>query len=145
MAQINDTTGFAEVLQEISDSGNPLLTMPRMICQEMMELEVNQQLNADRRQRIEGRTGNRSGYQDRRLDTRFGMLNLDVPRVHSGEIRRMTRKVGIFPNKASYVRLVYSYILEYTEDWAYERVYLSPESLRKMLEEETTEGQDTAV
>ena len=27
MAQIHDTTGFAEVLQEISESGNPLLTM----------------------------------------------------------------------------------------------------------------------
>ena len=47
MAQANDTTGFAEVLQEISESGNPLLTMLRIICQEMMELEVNQQLNAD--------------------------------------------------------------------------------------------------
>ena len=84
MAQINDTTGFAEALQEISESGNPLLTMLRMICQEMMELEVNQQLNADRSQRTEGRTGYRSGYRERRLDTRLGTLNLDVPKVRNG-------------------------------------------------------------
>ena len=61
------------------------------------------------------------------------------------EIRRRTRVVGIFPNEASYVRLVCSYILEYAEDWAYERVYLSPGSIRKMLEGESTEGQDTAA
>lgn len=84
MAQIHDTTGFAEVLQEISESGNPLLTMLRMICQEMMELEVNQQLNADRSQRTEGRTGYRSGYRERRMDTRLGTLNLDVPKVRNG-------------------------------------------------------------
>ena len=42
MAQEHDTTGFMEVLQEISESGNPLLTMLRMMCQEFMELEVSQ-------------------------------------------------------------------------------------------------------
>ena len=56
MAHINDTTELTEVLQEISESGNPLLAMLRMICQEMMELEVNQQLHADRCQRTEERT-----------------------------------------------------------------------------------------
>lgn len=84
MAQVNNTTGFAEVLQEISESGNPLLTMLRMICQEMMELEVNQQIKADRSQRTEERTGYRSGYRERRLDTRLGTLNLDVPKVRNG-------------------------------------------------------------
>ncbi len=84
MTQAHDTTGFSKVLQEISESGNPLLTMLRMICQEMMELEVNQQLNADRSQRNEGRTGYRSGYRERRLDTRLGTLKLDVPKVRKG-------------------------------------------------------------
>ncbi len=59
----------------------------------------------------------------------------DCRRPPNKEIRRRTRVVGIFPNEASYMRLVCSYILEYAEDWAYERVYLSPESLRKMLED----------
>ena len=61
------------------------------------------------------------------------------------EIRRRTRVVGIFPNEASYVRLVCSYILEYAEDWAYERVYLSPESIRKMLDEPATDTKGNAA
>lgn len=84
MAQEHDTTDFAEVLQEISESGNPLLTMLRMICQEFMEMEVSQKLSADRSERTEGRSGYRSGYRDRRLDTRLGTLNLSVPKIRSG-------------------------------------------------------------
>ena len=84
MAQAHDTTGFNEVLQEISESGNPLLTMLRMICQEFMELEVSQKISADRSERSEGRSGYRSGYRDRRLDTRLGTLNLSIPKLRSG-------------------------------------------------------------
>ena len=84
MAQEHDTTGFMEVLQEISESGNPLLTMLRMMCQEFMEMEVSQKLSADRSERTEGRSGYRSGYRDRRLDTRLGTLNLSVPKIRSG-------------------------------------------------------------
>ena len=61
------------------------------------------------------------------------------------EIRRRTRVVGIFPNEASYERLVCSYILEYAEDWAYERVYLSPESIQKMLEDSAEDSKDSAA
>ncbi len=74
MAQAHDTTGFDEVLQEISESRNPLLTMLRMICQEFMELEVSKKISADRSERCGERTGYRSGYRDRRLDTRLGTL-----------------------------------------------------------------------
>lgn len=84
MAQAHDTTGLNEVLQEISESGNPLLTMLRMICQEVMELEVSQKINADRSERSEDRIGYRSGYRDRRLDTRLGTLNLTIPKLRSG-------------------------------------------------------------
>ncbi len=84
MAQVNDTIEFAEALQEISESGNPLLTMLRMICQEFMELEVSQKISADRSERSEERTGYRSGYRDRRLDTRLGTLNLSIPKLRSG-------------------------------------------------------------
>ena len=84
MAQTHDTTEIAEVLREISESGNPLLTMLRMICQEFMELEVSQKISAERSERTEGRTGYRSGYRDRRLDSRLGTLNLSVPKLRSG-------------------------------------------------------------
>lgn len=84
MAQTHDTTGFNEVLQEISESGNPLLTMLRMVCQEFMELEVSQKISAERSERSEGRCGYRSGYRDRRLDTRLGTLNLSIPKLRNG-------------------------------------------------------------
>ena len=84
MAKTHDTTEFAEVLQEISESGNPLLTMLRMICEEFMELEVSQKISAERSERSEERTGYRSGYRNRRLDTRLGTLHLSIPKLRSG-------------------------------------------------------------
>ena len=57
----------------------------------------------------------------------------------------VTRVVGIFPNEASYMRLVCSYILEYAEEWAYERVYLSPESIRKMMDEQIADTKGNAA
>ncbi len=84
MAQPHDTTEFNEVLQEISESGNPLLTMLRMICQEFMELEASRKISADRSERSGERSGYRSGNRDRRLDTRLGMLTLSIPKLRTG-------------------------------------------------------------
>lgn len=41
------------------------------------------------------------------------------------EIRRRTSAVGIFLNLDSYTRLVTTYLMEYAEDWASSRAYLS--------------------
>ena len=49
------------------------------------------------------------------------------------EIRRRTRVVGIFPNPESYVRLMTAYLIEYAEDWAVSRTYLSEQSLQGLL------------
>ena len=49
------------------------------------------------------------------------------------EIRRRTKVVGIFPNTKSYLRLVGSYILEYTEDWGCDRCYINPLVLQQMM------------
>lgn len=45
------------------------------------------------------------------------------------EIRRRTKVIGIFPNPASYVRLVTVYLMEYAEDWSVSRAYMSEASL----------------
>ena len=47
------------------------------------------------------------------------------------EIRRRTKVVGIFPSMDSYVRLVTSYLIEYSEDWSSGRSYINP----KIIEE----------
>ena len=42
------------------------------------------------------------------------------------EIRRRTNVVGIFPSMDSYIRLVTSYLIEYSEDWSSGRSYINP-------------------
>lgn len=50
------------------------------------------------------------------------------------EIRRRSRVVSIFPSKESYLRLIASYLMEYTEDWEVERSYIRPEKLQEVME-----------
>jgi putative transposase len=47
-------------------------------------------------------------------------------RLHK-EIRRRSRVVGIFPSEESYVRLVTSYLIEYSEEWSTGRSYIRSE------------------
>lgn len=48
------------------------------------------------------------------------------------EIRRRTKVIGIFPNPASYTRLVTTYLMEYSEDWSVSRAYMSESSLSSL-------------
>ena len=45
------------------------------------------------------------------------------------EIRRRSRVVGIFPSDESYVRLVTSFLIEYSEEWSVNRIYIKAESI----------------
>ena len=65
-------------------------------------------------------------YSD--LDSRkISSINM-IERLNR-EIRRRTSVVGIFPNEASYVRLVTAYLMEYAEDWTTSRAYIKEESM----------------
>ena len=73
--------------------------------------------------------------------TYYGFPELDARKISSTnmlerlnkEIRRRTRVVGIFPNPDSYLRLVTTYLLEYSEDWPAAKAYISPEFLQNTL------------
>lgn len=56
----------------------------RVLAQALMELEVSQQLGAERHERTAARTGQRNGYRARQWDTRVGTIDLQVPRVRDG-------------------------------------------------------------
>jgi len=56
----------------------------RVLAQELMELEVAEQLGAERHERTTERTGYRNGYRERPWDTRVGTIELKVPRVRDG-------------------------------------------------------------
>ena len=50
------------------------------------------------------------------------------------EIRRRTRSVGIFPSRESALRLITMILVEQSEEWTVNRVYMSPESLDLALQ-----------
>jgi transposase-like protein len=50
------------------------------------------------------------------------------------EVRRRTKVISIFPSRKSYIRLVTTYLMEYTEDWEIEKSYISPLKLEQVLE-----------
>jgi putative transposase len=62
------------------------------------------------------------------LDQRKISSTNSLERIHK-EIRRRTRVVGIFPTTDSYLRLVTSYLIEYTEDWMSSKKYISSEAI----------------
>lgn len=51
------------------------------------------------------------------------------------EVRRRTGVVGIFPSIDSYVRLVTSYLIEYSEDWSSGRSYINAKVLQVIQQE----------
>jgi putative transposase len=53
----------------------------RVLAQALMELELTQQVGAERYERALTRTGQRNGYREREWDTRVGTIELQVPRV----------------------------------------------------------------
>lgn len=50
------------------------------------------------------------------------------------EIRRRSSVVGIFPSTDSYIRLITSYLLEYSDDWQTERCYMNAGSIKLQKE-----------
>lgn len=56
------------------------------------------------------------------------------------EIRRRSRVVGVFPSVESYLRLITSYLIEYSEDWANEYAYIRADKLWQLLESEQAQA-----
>lgn len=57
-----------------------------------------------------------------------------LERLINKEIRRRTRVVGVFPNQDSYIRLVTSYLMEYSEEWSCARSYIQPKMIQQIQE-----------
>lgn len=56
----------------------------KVLAEALMELELSQQLGAERYERTAERTGQRNGHRERQWDTRVGSIELSVPRVRDG-------------------------------------------------------------
>ena len=67
---LSDEDGFRALLQSV--------------LQEVLEAEMTEALGAEKSERTGGRQGYRSGYYDRKLVTRVGVLELRVPQDRAG-------------------------------------------------------------
>ena len=66
-------------------------------------------------------------YAFEELDSRKISSTNTLERLNR-EIRRHSAVVGIFPSTDSYIRLITSYLLEYSDDWQTERCYMNASS-----------------
>src|SRR5258708_40309510 len=72
-----------ELLQKAGD-GDFLRAVAESVLQLLMEADVEGLIGAGRDERASDRVNWRNGYRDRTLDTRFGPLNLKIPKLPAG-------------------------------------------------------------
>ena len=72
-------------------------------------------------------------YAFEELDSRKISSTNTLERLNR-EIRRRSSVVGIFPSTDSYIRLITSYLLEYSDDWQTERCYMNAGSIKLQTE-----------
>lgn len=82
----------------------------RTMVQALMEIEVSQQIGAERYEHNAQRTAQRNGYRDRQWDTRAGTVELRIPKVSTGsyfpsflEPRRRAEKALVAVVQEAYV------------------------------------------
>lgn len=73
-------------------------------------------------------------YAFKRIDHRKISSTNILERLNR-EIRRRTAVVGVFPNMDSYIRLITTYLIEYSEEWSTGRSYVKPEIIQLTKED----------
>jgi transposase-like protein len=76
---------FGVWLGQAFKENDGLKSLLETLCQELMEHEAGQHVNADPHERSEQRRGYRNGTKPRTMATRVGKLELDVPQVRGCE------------------------------------------------------------
>lgn len=84
MVYSNTNANFEKMLLQFMSEDDPMLSMLKWLCEQLMEAEVTFRVNAAKSERCPERSGYRSGYRVRRFDTRMGTLYLFVPKLRNG-------------------------------------------------------------
>jgi len=89
MSQHDDTPGQSirqqlEEFLETNEGDDLLRNIVEWTLQELIEIEFNEQIGADRYERSKERQGYRNGFRKRDLFTRVGRITLRVPRDREG-------------------------------------------------------------
>jgi len=80
MADMNGDV-IEQLVQEVFDDRDGFKRLLEVLLQATMQSEVSQHIGAERHQRSEDRTGHRNGTKPRKVKTRVGELELQVPQV----------------------------------------------------------------
>ena len=80
----NNKLNLEKMLLQFLAEEDPMLSMLKWLCEQLMEVEVAAKINASKSEHNPQRTGYRSGYRVRRFDTRLGTMYLFVPKIRKG-------------------------------------------------------------
>jgi putative transposase len=84
MARLNVTSYFKKLLLQFVTEPDPLLAMLQWLTQQLMQLEAESKVGAQKNKHSRERSTYLSGYRIRRFDTRLGTLYLMVPKLRNG-------------------------------------------------------------
>lgn len=84
MVYSNNNLSLDKMLLQFIAEEDPMLSMLKWLCEQLMEVEVTAKINASKSERNPQRAGYRSGYRVRRFDTRMGTMYLFVPKLRNG-------------------------------------------------------------
>ena len=84
MTRKNSNRTTAEIKALMAEDGEFLRPIVRTVIQEFLEAEMSEAIGAQKGERVESRSGYRSGYYPRSLITRVGKLELRVPQDRNG-------------------------------------------------------------
>lgn len=84
MVYSNSNLNLDKMLLQFIAEEDPMLSMLKWLCEQLMEVEVTAKINASKSERNPQRFGYRSGYRVRRFDTRMGTMYLFVPKLRNG-------------------------------------------------------------
>jgi transposase-like protein len=111
MTYQHDFTLPTELLEQLSQEGlEGLPEMIRILVNEAMLLERQNHLQARPYERTEGRRGYANGYKPKRVKTRVGEINFEVPQVREGGFYPGTLEKGLRSERALMLALAEMYV-----------------------------------
>lgn len=78
------TEQLSAMLEDFKVQDDPLMEMMKYLLGRVMELEISQRTGSEKGEHNPERTGYRSGTRNRRLDTRLGTIDLEIPKLRKG-------------------------------------------------------------
>jgi putative transposase len=111
MTYQDDFTLPAELLEQLTEKGlEGLSDMIRVLVNEAMRLERQNHLKARPYERTEGRRGYANGYKPKRVKTRVGEINFDIPQVREGGFYPGALEKGLRSERALMLAMAEMYV-----------------------------------